>query len=168
MAQFTDVADVRPCARAHVDTVADLDDAEFAHTRWKKIHVGAVGWHDRIDFISSHDGISYGEVFIYSCIRGFNKVGKHLLVKGNRVEINTRAVGMNLISNRSYAVEHLVGQTAHQMLSSVHAHVSVACGPIDGSADFITNLELVPVFHRVVDVATTTNFGNKYGPVWTK
>ena len=57
VAQFSDVAHVRARARAHVNTVADLDDAEFLHARRKEVHVGPVSWHDGVDFVASHHGV---------------------------------------------------------------------------------------------------------------
>jgi len=55
--QFSDVAHVRARTRAHVNTVADLDDAEFLHACWKEVHVGPVSWHDGVDFVASHHSV---------------------------------------------------------------------------------------------------------------
>ena len=57
VAEFVDVAHVRSCAGTHVHSVPNLHNSKFLHTRWKQIHVGSVGGHDGIDFITGHDGV---------------------------------------------------------------------------------------------------------------
>ena len=53
MAEFGDVAHCVP-AQAHVDPVADLNDAELLRNR-KEVHVGSFWWHDGVDFSPGHD-----------------------------------------------------------------------------------------------------------------
>ena len=50
------------------------------------------------------------------------------------IEVNSRSVRVNLIPYRPHAVEHLIGQTADQMLSGVHSHVCISGLPIDRAA----------------------------------
>ena len=75
---------------------------------------------------------------------------------------------MDLISDGSDTVEHLVRQPANEMLSGVHPHVGVTGCPIDGASNLIADLQLVFGPHRVMDVATTTNLGNRDVSVWTR
>ena len=65
---------------------------------------------------------------------------------------------MNLIANGSHAVEQFVSNTAHEMLSRVHAHVSVPSVPVNGTANLITNNKLMFGFYRVLDIAPAANF----------
>ena len=82
----------------------------------------------------------------------------HGLVKRNRVEIDTRLFCMDLIANGSHAVKEFVSDTAHEMLGCVHAHVSVSSVPVNGTANFIANNELMFGFYRVMDIASAANF----------
>ena len=87
--QFGDVANVRTRTRAHVNTVADLDDAEFLHACWEKVHVGPVSGHDSVDFIASHHGVRDIQTGVDSFVSSRNEVAKHGFIKGDGVEINT-------------------------------------------------------------------------------
>ena len=141
--QFSDVAHMRACTWTHVNTVADLDDAEFLHARREEIHVGPVSWHDGVDFIASHHGVRNLQPFINSFVSRCNEVAKHGFIKGNGIEINTGTVGMDLIAYGSNTIKHLVSEAADEVLSRVHAHVSVACLPINGAANLVPYTELM-------------------------
>ena len=153
--QFSDVAHMRACAWTHVNTVADLDDAEFLHTCREEVHVGPVRWHDGVDFIASHHGVSDIQASVNSFIGCIDEVVEHGFIKGNGIEINTGTVGMDLIAYGSNTIKHLVSEAADEVLSRVHAHVSIACLPINGAANFVPYTELVVLPNGVENVAPT-------------
>ena len=81
MAEFTNVAHVCSSTRAHVNTVTDLDDTKFLDTRWEKVHVGSVGGHDGVDFISRHHGVRHFQGSINSLVGCCNEVRQHGFIK---------------------------------------------------------------------------------------
>ena len=167
MPEFGDVAHVRTGTGAHVNPVADLNDAELLHGNRKEVHVGSFRWHDGVDFSSGHDVVRDLQSRINPIVGRCKKVVQHGFVKRNWVEINSRAIGVDLISDGSDAVKHFVRQPADEMLGGVHPHVSVAGCPIDGTSNLIANLQLMFGPHRVMNIATTTNLGDRDVSVWT-
>ena len=155
--QFSDVAHMRACTWTHVNTVADLDDAEFFHTRREEVHVGPVSWHDGVDFIASHHGVRNFQPCINSFVSGCNEVAKHGFIEGNGIEVNTGTVGMDLIAHGSNTIKHLVSQATDEMLGRVHSHVCVTRVPINGAANLIPYTELMVESNGVKNVSSTPN-----------
>ena len=87
--KFPDVAHVRSGARAHVDTIPDLNNAKFLDACREQVHVGSVGWHDGVDFVARHDSVRNGQFLVNALVGGGDEVVEHVFIEGNRIEINS-------------------------------------------------------------------------------
>jgi len=165
--EFCKVRDVGSRTRAHVNLVTDLNHAKFPHAFGQQIHVGAVWRHDGVHGFTGHHRFGNLQAFIDALVGCLNQLLQHDVIKSDGIEIDAGTVGVNLVTNRSNAVEQFVGEAADEVLGRVHPHVGVPGLPIDGPANFVTDLQLVVSTHRVMHRLPSANLRHLHVTVWS-